>query len=198
MSDVTYAQELPVGSVKHHALGWNGMLALIATEAALFAYLLFSYYYFVVQYGRSFLPDELPGFRLSAPETAILIASSVTVWWGERGLKHGRRWQNLLGMIAGIILGAAFVGIQMLEWFSKPFTLASTSYSSIYFVVTGFHITHVVGGLIVLIFVTLWSALGYFDRERHAAVSIGSIYWHFVDAVWITVFFTFYITPRLG
>ena len=43
----------------------------------------------------------------------------------------------------------------------------------------------------------VWSALGYFDRRRHAPMLIGAIYWHFVDAVWLAVFFTFYIAPRL-
>jgi heme/copper-type cytochrome/quinol oxidase subunit 3 len=198
MADVAHAQPLPVGSIGHRALGWNGMLCLIATEAALFAYLLFSYYYFVVQYGRSFLPEHLPELKLSIPETMILLLSSVTCWYGERGLRHGRRGQNLLGIGASILLGIVFVAIQGLEWSAKPFSLASSSYSSLYFVVTGFHMTHVVGGLIVLLFLFVWSALGYFDRARMAPVSIGIIYWHFVDAVWLAVFFTFYITPRLG
>jgi heme/copper-type cytochrome/quinol oxidase subunit 3 len=57
---------------------------------------------------------------------------------------------------------------------------------------------HVIAGILILATLTLWSALGYFDRRRSAAVSIGTIYWHFVDAVWLVVFFTFYITPRLN
>jgi len=44
----------------------------------------------------------------------------------------------------------------------------------------------------------LWTALGYFTADRHSAASIGVMYWHFVTIVWLAVFFTFYITPRLG
>ena len=51
--------------------------------------------------------------------------------------------------------------------------------------------------VIALLFVGVWNQLGYFDRERHAAIANAAIYWHFVDAVWVTIFFTFYITPYL-
>ena len=198
MVDVVHARPLKVGSVDRRAFGWTGMLALIATEAALFVYLEFSYYYFAVQYGRTWLPDELPGFKLSGPETVILLASSVACWWGERALRRGRLGATLLGLGGGVVLGVVFLGLQLMEWFGKPFTIYSNSYASLYFTVTGFHMMHVVGGLVLLLVVMLWSALGYFDRERHSAVSIAVVYWHFVDAVWLTVFFTFYITPRLG
>ena len=189
---------LSVGSIDRRASGWWGMLTLILTEAFLFAYLLFSYYYFAVQYGRPWLPAELPSFRLSGPNTVILIVSSIAVWFGERGTRRGSRWQQVLGLLAGLVLGVVFVGIQLREWMDKPFGLASHSYGSLYFTVTGFHMAHVVAGLVVLAALALWSALGYFDRARMAPVTIGAIYWHFVDAVWLTVFFTFYVTPHLG
>lgn len=189
---------LPVGSIDRHASGWWGMVCLVMTEGALFAYLLFSYYYFAVQYGRDWLPAELPSFRLAGPNTVDLLLSSVAVWWGERGARQGRRGQQILGLLVGLILGIVFIVVQYEEWSNKAFTLSTSSYGSLYFTVTGFHMAHVLAGLLVLATLLLWSALGYFDRTRHAAISIGAIYWHFVDAVWLTVFFTFYITPYLG
>jgi heme/copper-type cytochrome/quinol oxidase subunit 3 len=189
---------LPVGSIGRHASGWWGMITVVMTEGALFAYLLFSYYYFAVQYGREFLPDDLPKFRLSLPNTIILLASSVAVWWGERAARRGERGRLLLGLAGGFLLGAAFMVIQVLEWRDKPFTMNSSSYGSLYFTITGFHMMHVLAGLIVLLALFAWSALGYFDRVRNAPVTIGALYWHFVDAVWLTLFFTFYITPHLG
>jgi cytochrome c oxidase subunit 3 len=190
--------QLPVGSVDRRASGWWGMLTLILTEAFLFAYLLFSYYYFAVQYGHSWLPPDLPSFRLSAPNTVILLLSSVAVWFGERGVRQGSRPRLVLGLLVGLVLGAAFVGVQLMEWSDKPFTIASHSYGSLYFTITGFHMAHVAAGLLVLAALVVWSALGYFDPARLAPVAIGAIYWHFVDAVWLTVFFTFYVTPRLS
>jgi heme/copper-type cytochrome/quinol oxidase subunit 3 len=116
--DITLG-ELPIGSAGRKSSGWYGMLTLITTEAALFLYLLFSYYYTWIWSGRQFLPAEMPSFRLSAPDTVILILSSVAVWWGEHGIKR-------------------------------------------------------------------------------APVTIGTAYWHFVDVVWLFVFFTYYVTPHLS
>jgi len=187
---------LPVGSVGKRASGWWGMLCLIATEAALFGYLLFSYYYLALQGGGvSFPPAELPKFALSGPNTAILIASSVAVWWGERGVKSGNRARLVIGLLIGLVLGAVFIGIQFLEWSNKNFTLSSTAYGSLYFTITGFHMAHVAAGLVGLALMAIWGGLGYFDDVRHAPISIGAVYWHFVDVVWLTVFFTLYVTP---
>jgi len=164
----------------------------------LFSYLLFSYYYFAVQYGREWLPRELPKFRLSLPNTIILIVSSAVVWWAERGAKRGAQGQLVLGLLGGFSLGCVFVTIQIFEWKDKPFTYASSAYGSLYFTITGFHMAHVIAGLVMLLVLIVWSLMRYFDAERNASVSIGAIYWHFVDVVWLTVFFSLYITPYLG
>ena len=67
------SRPLPVGSTDGREMGWWGMMCLIATEASLFAYLLFGYYYFAAQFGRSWLPDRLPDFTLSLPNTATTL-----------------------------------------------------------------------------------------------------------------------------
>jgi heme/copper-type cytochrome/quinol oxidase subunit 3 len=189
---------LPVGSAGKKSSGWFGMLSLIATEASLFLYLLFSYYYAAIWSNGGFLPQKLPKFDLSAPDTAVLLLSSVAAWWGEKGARKGARAQLAAGLAVAFVLGAIFVGVQVLEWKGKPFRPDSSPYASLYFTITGFHMAHVVLGLIVLAVLFVWTMLGYFDRSRHAPVSIGAIYWHFVDAVWLAVFFTIYVTPYLG
>ncbi|MCP8937444.1 cytochrome c oxidase subunit 3 [Alsobacter sp. SYSU M60028] len=198
MSDTVHLQApLPTGSVGKLANGWFGMIALVATEGALFAYLLFSYFYFDVQYGRSWLPDPLPAFRLSGPNTAILVVSSLTMVWAERAARRGANGRAALGIALSFVLGLVFVGIQLMEWKDKTFNYASSSYGSLYFLITGFHMAHVVAGLLVLAALLAWTLLGYFDARRHAPVSIGALYWHFVDVVWLCVFFSLYVTPHL-
>jgi cytochrome c oxidase subunit 3 len=189
---------LPVGSPGHKSSGWFGMMTLIATEASLFLYLLFSYFYFAIWNDGGFLPRELPKFGLSGADTVILLLSSVAVWWGEKGARKGAPRQLALGIAGGFVLGAVFVGVQLLEWKGKPYGLSTSPYSSLYFTITGFHLAHVVIGLLVLAALFVWSLFGYFDARRHAPVAIGAIYWHFVDAVWLAVFFTIYVTPYLG
>ena len=190
---------LPVGSMGRHANGWWGMIMLITTEAALFVYLLFAYSYTAVQHGRDWLPDPLPGIKLSGPDTIILLLSSVVVWRGERLLKRGgSNMRVAVHAFIGAVMGAVFIAIQGLEWAGKTFTPFSSSYGSLYFMITGFHMLHVAAGVIILVILTLWTGLGYFDRRRTAAFSIGAIYWHFVDVVWVVLFFTFYVSPHLS
>jgi heme/copper-type cytochrome/quinol oxidase subunit 3 len=191
-------RRLPVGNAGSNAFGWWGIICGILTEAALFAYLLFGYYYFAIQPRGMAWPAEMPTFKLSGPNTVILLVSSVAVWCGERGGKQGSAGKQVVGLGLGFLLGLAFVIIQTFEWKAKSFSLNSGPYGSLFFTITGFHMAHVILGLIILLPLTIWSALGYFGPRRSAPVSIGAIYWHFVDAVWLTVFFTLYITPYLG
>ncbi|WP_035646899.1 cytochrome c oxidase subunit 3 [Bradyrhizobium sp. ORS 285] len=190
--------ELPIGSLTPRTAGWWGMIAGIVTEASLFAYLLFCYFYFTIQPRGEMWPAEMPSFKLAGPNTAILLISSVAVWYGERGGRQGSRLKQALGLGTGFVLGVIFVAIQVLEWKAKSFSFNSGPYGSLFFVITGFHMGHVVLGLLMLLPLTIWSMLGYFGPGREAPISIGAIYWHFVDAVWLTVFFSLYITPYLG
>ena len=191
---------LPVGALDTRASGWWAMIFTIFTEAALFAYLLFSYYYLAVQPHApgTFPQGGAPDLTLALPNTMILLASSVAVGWAQLGIEHGSRRRLVTGLAVGAGLGLVFLAIQYFEWAQKPFGLSSTPYASLYFVVTGFHMAHVVVGVAMLLVLSFWSARGYFDSRRFAHVHIGALYWHFVDAVWLAVFVTFYLTPLLG
>ncbi|HVW93764.1 MAG TPA: cytochrome c oxidase subunit 3 [Devosia sp.] len=192
-------EPMPVGSAGRKSSGWYGMLALIVTEGSLFVYLLFSFYYSWIWGGDGFLPGERPSLWLSGPDTVILILSSVAAWWGERGVKQGRRgWQLPLGIAIAIVLGIVFLVVQLYEWKDKTFAIDTSPYGSLYFTITGFHMAHVAVGVLVLLALFVWALLGLFDPRRHAPVTIGIIYWHFVDVVWLFIFFTFYITPYLS
>lgn len=179
------------------SFGRWGVMTVIMTESALFAYLLFSYYYFAVQYGHGFLPDELPKLRLALPNTLILLASSASIWWAEQSARRGDDHHRTLGLAITLVLGVVFIALQSAEWANKPFTLSSSSYGSLYYTITGFHMAHVFAGLIAIAVVGAWSWTAERPAHESSAVSIGALYWHFVDAVWLTVFFTFYITPYL-
>lgn len=198
MSDAAFPYPpLPVGAVRRIGVGWWGLLSVVVTEGALFAYLLFSYGYYAVQLDPSWMPVRYPKLELSAPNTAILLLSSVAVWWGERSIRRGNRKQALLGIAGGLVLGAIFVGIQWLEWHNKPFGLRTGLYGSLFYTITGFHMAHVLVGLVGLLLALIWTGLGYFDEERNAPIVNVSAYWHFVDAVWLCVFTVLYLTPYL-
>jgi cytochrome c oxidase subunit 3 len=191
---------LPVGAIDTRATGWWAMIFVVFTEAALFAYLLFSYYYLAVQPHAplTFPEGGLPDLKLAVPNTIILLLSSGAVAWAQLNIEKNDKRHLVWGLGIAAVLGMIFLVVQYFEWAAKPFGLASSPYSSLYFVVTGFHMAHVVVGVIMLWALFVWSAMGYFNRVRYAHIHIGALYWHFVDAVWIAVFFTFYITPYLG
>jgi len=199
MNDATAAlpQTLPSGAVDKRAVGWWGLLCAIAGEAALFAYLLFAYYYDAIALGKEFLLGPMPTFKLSLPDTIILVVSSGSVWAAERSMRQGRNRAALPWLLVTIVLGVVFVVIQGYEWKSKTFSPSTGAYGSIYFTLTGFHLAHVVAGLVMLVLASVWCGRRYFDRERHAPLAIVAAYWHFVDLVWLCVFFTIYVTPRL-
>jgi cytochrome c oxidase subunit 3 len=198
MAEATPAQKsLPIGSAGKRSGGWWGVMALIATEAALFGYLLFTYFYLAAQTERHWPPDGLPDLRMPGINTVILLASSGFVWASERCLQFQRpRWSSA-SMAAASLLGAGFVAIQLNEWRRKSYDMTADLYGSLYFTITGFHLLHVLVGLIILLLLLLWIGLGYFDHRRYAAVTIGGLYWHFVDVVWLFVFSTLYLFPYL-
>jgi heme/copper-type cytochrome/quinol oxidase subunit 3 len=197
---VSIQSALPVGAIDTRASGWWAMIFVVFTEASLFAYLLFSYFYLAVQPHEpgTFPAGGTPDLTLALPNTVILLLSSVAVGWAQFNIERNDKRRLCLGLGVGAVLGMIFLVIQYFEWAAKPFTLASNTYSSLYFTVTGFHMAHVVVGVIMLWALFAWSAMGYFNRVRYAHIHIGALYWHFVDAVWLAVFFTFYITPLLG
>jgi heme/copper-type cytochrome/quinol oxidase subunit 3 len=172
------------------------MICLIATEASLFAYLLFSYFYVGAQ-AAQWPPVAPPELRLAAPNTVILLASSMSLWWADRGIRQGQRSRLVAGTAITIVLGIVFLLIQLMEYHGKNFGPSSHAYGSLFFTVTGFHFAHVAVGLLMLAEVELRALLGHFNAARHLAVRNVALYWHFVDIVWLCVFFSLYITPRL-
>lgn len=189
-------QLLPVGSVDRKTFGWWGMVTVIMTEGSLFAYLLFSYYYFAVRYGRSWIP-EMPSLHFAIPNTAVVLLASGFAWWSAHIASREAKARQSLALAIALGLGVIFLALQLLEWREKTFTLASGPYGSNYFVTTGFHMAHVAFGNLMLAALLAWSLLGYFDSKRRAALIIGALYWFFIDAVWLAIFFTFYVTPYL-
>ncbi|HEY1899015.1 MAG TPA: cytochrome c oxidase subunit 3 [Steroidobacteraceae bacterium] len=197
-ASMSAAPALPVGPIGRHGVGLWGVGTLVASEAALFAYLLFAYFYLCATAGPNWLLESAPSLRIALPNTLLLLASSGMAWWGERGVLTQRRGQALWGFGVACLMGAAFALVQVYEWHSRPFSFGTSSYGSLYFLTTGLHEAHVIVGVLVLAAIFLWTALDYFSPRRRLSVSAGVLYWHFVDVVWLFVFTTYYLTPYLG
>ncbi|HSB53064.1 MAG TPA: cytochrome c oxidase subunit 3 [Gemmatimonadales bacterium] len=198
MSAIAVPRILPVDREDTRAPGSWGMVFLIATEAALFAYLLFSYFYLGSLARGAWPPTGEPELRLALPNTLILLLSSGTIWWAEAGIRRGRQGRLRLGLLLTFVLGAVFLSIQVAEYGHLDFSPRTDAYGSLFYTITGFHGAHVVVGLLMLLVVQLRAWLGHFGPGHHLAVTNTAWYWHFVDVVWLAVFTSLYLSPRFG
>ena len=197
ISTAGFATEEPVG----RSTGWWGMVLFITTEATLFAALLGSYFYLRFQYGPQWPPGGIEQPRLLRPliMTAVLVPSSLPLLWAERGIRRGKRWQLRLGLLATLAMGLTFLTLQGVEYAEelRHFTFTTNVYGSLFYVITSFHGSHVTVGLLMVAWLFGASLRGGFGARRHEPVRLVALYWHFVDAVWVAILFTVYLSPRL-
>jgi heme/copper-type cytochrome/quinol oxidase subunit 3 len=191
---------LPPPPSSSRDIGWWGMACVCATEAAFFAYLITSYFYLAVR-SSAWPPAGIdkPQLKLPLIMTATLLSSSVALWWGEQGIKKGRQAQLRLGTIIAAVLGMTFLALQWKEYHEKlrHFLPQTHAYASTFFTITGFHGAHVAFGLLLILLMLLRAFSGHFDAEKHLGVKVTSLYWHFVDAVWLVIVACLYLSPRL-
>lgn len=182
----------------HRPLAWWGTWLFIATEAMLFAGLISSYFY--LRFGAEEWPlGDIPPPELLLPSigTVLLLTSSATAHWAEKSVAAGRVRRMQVGLGATIALGAGFLGILAYEYAHAGFTPQDNAYGSVFFGVTGFHGLHLLAGVGMLLAVAVAAWEGEYDEERHLPVRLSILYWHFVDAVWIVVFSSLYLSEHL-
>ena len=126
--------------------------------------------------------------------TIILIASSFTCQLGVFAAEKGNVAMLRFWFLLTFFMGAVFVAGQGFEYFvENEFTIASHPYGSVYYLTTGFHGLHVIGGLIAFLFVLARTTFGKFTPEKATYAIVVSYYWHFVDIVWVGLFATIYL-----
>jgi cytochrome c oxidase subunit III len=175
---------------------WWGMVCLIATEATLFAMLLFSYFF--VRWGAAYWPPPgtpLPELRTIIPATILLLGSSIPMVWADRSIRRGRQQALRLGLALAWVMAAIFVLLEMREWGHLGFGPRSSVYASMFFTITGLHLTHVTIALLMGAYIQLRAWRRHFDSQHFLAIENVSLYWHFVDVVWVFVFLTVYLSP---
>jgi cytochrome c oxidase subunit III len=180
------------------ARGRIGMFGLIAAEAAIFTIFVVAYLFYV---GRS-LTGPMPKDVLSVPVfyTICLISSSLTIHLAAKSLRRGGVLRFGILWLATIALGATFMYGTATEWhrliYHNGFTISTNLFGTTYYSLVGLHGFHVVVGLVSLSIVTALTLLGSVKSEHVERVDVLSLYWHFVDAVWIVVFTVVYVIGR--
>jgi heme/copper-type cytochrome/quinol oxidase subunit 3 len=130
----------------------------------------------------------------------VLLTSSVVLEWGGRQIKQQRYRTGRSALIGTILLGVGFLILQIFEYKShwKELTPDSNSYGSIFYTITSFHAAHVVVGLLILCFVAALPQYAPTRKSPYRRYKTASLYWHFVDAVWVFIVLFLYIIPNLA
>ena len=142
--------------------------------------------------------EVLDPFSLPLLNTLILLCSGTTVTWAHHALLHGDRDGLKKGLWATIALGALFTAIQAYEYGLAPFGFGGNTYSSAFYMATGFHGFHVLVGTIFLIVCLARTYKGHFTPRQHFGFEAAAWYWHFVDVVWLFLFVAVYIWGGWG
>jgi cytochrome c oxidase subunit 3 len=176
-------------------LRW-GMIAFLGSELGTFG-ALFGYYFWIR--AGAWPPQDLPGLvtSLVLVNTAILILSSFTLHWAHVGIRQNNRRKFLGGLAVTLLLGVVFIGGQVYEYYEfivhKNFALTDGLFGSAFYGLTGLHGLHVSLGAVLLGIVFIRGLMGQYSAERHVSVSTASMYWHFVDVVWVFLVVVLYV-----
>lgn len=131
-------------------------------------------------------------FQIPLLNTAILLASGVTVTWAHHSLIENNHSQTTQGLFFTIILGIYFTILQAYEYIEAPFTISDAAYGSTFFVATGFHGLHVLIGTSFLLICLIRHIKFHFSRSHHFGFEAAAWYWHFVDIVWLFLYISIY------
>jgi len=174
------------------------MVVLILNEATIFAGLLASYFY--LRFNSVLWPPQgvkLPELTISSINTVILIGSSFVMQWALSSIRHGEVNQLRIGLAIAFLMGAAFLAIQIYEYTQLEFVPQDHAYGSLFWSITGLHATHVLMGLLMNAYIQVRAVYGHFGSDRYQGVENVTLYWHFVDVVWIFVFASLFLSPYL-
>nr|AVN67703.1 cytochrome c oxidase subunit 3 [Deropeltis paulinoi] len=179
-------------------LRW-GMILFIISEVFFFISFFWAFFHSsltpTIDIGSMWPPMGIYPFNpLQIPllNTAILLASGVTVTWAHHSLLENNYKQTLQGLLLTVILGIYFTTLQAYEYMEASFTIADSVYGSTFFIATGFHGLHVIIGTTFLMICLMRQLTMHFSSEHHFGFEAAVWYWHFVDVVWLFLYISIY------
>jgi cytochrome c oxidase subunit III len=186
------------GAWKLPSRGRVGMLCLILAESAIFAIFVAAYIFYI---GKSLSgPTPRQILRIPIVTTICLLSSSLTIHWAIAALRKGKTGAFAAFWFATLALGAIFLIGTGHEWRhlieQEGFTIQTNLFGTTYYALVGLHASHVLIGLIALSTVMIFALFGKVKSEHAERCDVLSLYWHFVDAVWVVVFTVVYVIGR--
>jgi cytochrome c oxidase subunit 3/cytochrome o ubiquinol oxidase subunit 3 len=198
MSDAAVIPQAAVGEWHLPSRGVVGMACLILAEAAIFIIFVVAYIFYI---GKS-LSGPTPREVLELPifSSICLLSSSFTVHMAESALHKGVQGATSLWLAATVLLGTIFLAATGQEWYHlivyDHLTIRTNLFGTTFYSLVGLHASHVVIGLIMLSMALGFSLGGQMTSKHYPRLQVLSLYWHFVDAVWVVVFTVVYVLGR--
>ena len=190
-----------VGAMEHKPRGIPipllGMVLFISSEVMFFGG--FFGAYFDIRASHTIWPPAVPAIKpleiwpIATLLTVILVTSSFTMQAAFFAIRKGDRRGLIRWLKVTLVLGASFLLMQLWDYAHLGFGIRDGIFATFFYTMTGFHFAHVFGGAIFLYLILLQSHRGEFSSDDYVGVEAATIYWHFVDVVWIALFSTYYI-----
>jgi cytochrome c oxidase subunit 3 len=197
------ASAIPVSSnvgptPKRPSRGIVGMVCLIFAESAIFVIFVVAYIYYLGKSVSGPTPSQV--LELPIVGTICLLSSSITIHLAVGALRNRRPWKYTISLATTILLGIVFILTTAREWYhlihDEGLTLQTNLFGTTYYGLVGLHATHVVVGVLLLSIALLVSLSGLATEKHSERLEVLSMYWHFVDAVWVVVFLVVYVLGR--
>ncbi len=178
--------------------GTVGMICLIIGECAIFAMFVLAYLFYI---GKSaWGPQPKDVLEIPIFNSIALLSSSFTIWLAEHAVDRDQIKKFVLWLGVTIVLGTIFLFGTGLEWYKLIYhdglTLRTNLFGTTFYALVGLHASHVIIGLTMLSMLWIFAVTGKVSSKNSQRIQILSLYWHFVDAVWIVVFTVVYIIGR--
>lgn len=193
--------ELRADLLRNRSLSWWGMVALILNELMIFSSL-FSTYLYVRVNSPVWPQNGIKPAELIIPliGTVLLLSGSFAMHQAESRITDDEPNPRriIASLMLTLLLGTIFLGLQLYEYSTSEFTFSANAYASLFFLITGLHGLHVFVGLLMIGTLLLYSLFGEsLFKAKSATINI-TLYWHFVDVVWLIVLTIVYLSPHLG
>ncbi len=175
-----------------------GMVLFVASEAMFFA-AFFAIYAMSYSSQPSWPPKDVtvPGTGIATVMTGLLVASSFFLQMGVRAIRRGDDRRLSVWLATTLVLGAAFVALQLFGYAQVDFGIGEGIYASLFYMMTGLALAHVAGGVVFLVLVLVRSATGRLAMVRHEPAEAAAIYWHFVVIVSVALYLAFSLLPSV-
>jgi len=192
--------DVPIFADENWVLPSRGRIAmwsLIVAESAIFSIFVVAYIYYI---GRDQFGPTPSILDVPILNTICLLSSSLTIWIAERAIEQGRIRRFAIFWGITILLGLKFIVGTIAEFRTlvnrDGLTIDANLFGSTFYSLVGLHATHVIVGLVGLILIFAFTVFGKVNRSHAERIQVFSMYWHFVDAVWVVVFTVVYIVGK--